>query len=832
MLEKILVVSNSQKDRDTIKNTLSDKEVLFADNIYDALKYLDNSSNIKLAFLDIDLPEMSGYHLLAIMKMRNRYESIRLIIMSENNEFADIMRSSEFGKVDYLHKPIDSDSLRIISRMQSEISDQSALVKKMSADNFIFNLLFNEAPFGIAITRVAKNSKNHETISMSVNEAYERITGRKQSEFADVDWRAITHPDDLAVSEMFFSRILAGEIKSYSREKRYVRPDGTIVWVSAIVSEIDTKDENVFSHLSLIQDITDRKKIEQELIESERNKSVLLSHLPGLAYRCKYDRNWTMMYVSKGSLELTGYEAESLMNNRDLSYNDLIAPPYRDLLWKEWQKVIKLKTKFRYAYQIITENGEWKWVYELGEPIFDQNGNVEALEGIVIDMSAQKKLESALQYKTDHDSLTDLYNRNCLERVLSLDLKKISFQKRALVVVNLNPIQSLALVHGYHYSQDLMQSIATKLGTLVNKDRTLFLIHENSLAYYVRGYDSKDDLIVLYEQIAAVLDSTIVMERISCGVGIIEIPANAKTSQVDTILKNVLLASEKAYVNDEKAIHYVFFDAEMDKAIIRENEIHQELIDIANGVEPERLFLNYQPIIDLKTGRVSGFEALARLKNADLGTIPPLDFIPLLEKTKLIIPLGEKIIRTALNFLKRVHEAGYVDVSMSVNISAVQLVDGGFTDKFASIINELKVNPNKIWVELTESVFATNYQEINAILAHLSKHGVRIAIDDFGTGFSSLHRLMAISINGIKIDKAFLTGIEKINIDEAITKDIISLGQKLHYLVVAEGIENEIQKDYLVHYGCDRGQGYYFSRPLGDDDALAFVKKNEKKTKA
>lgn len=832
MLEKVLVVTNSQADCDTIINTLSDKVVLFTDNIFDALKYLDDSSDIRLAFLDIDLPEMSGYHLLAIMKMRNRYEAIRLIIMSENKELAEIMRSSEFGKVDYLHKPIDADSLRIIARMQSEISDQSALVKKMSADNFIFNLLFNEAPFGIAISRIAKKSKNHETISMNVNEAYERITGRKQSEFGDIDWRSITHPDDMAVSEMFFNRLLDGEIKSYSREKRYLRPDGTIVWVSAIISAIDTQDENVFSYLSLIQDITDRKKIEQDLIESERNKSILLSHLPGLAYRCRYDRDWTMQYVSKGSLELTGYEAASFVNNRDLSYNDIIAAPYRDPLWKEWQKVIKQKSKFRYAYQIITESGVWKWVYELGEPIYDEAGNVEALEGIVIDISAQKKLEEALQYKTDRDTLTDLFNRNCLERVLSSDLKKRSFQKRAVLVINLNPIQSLALVHGYHYSQDLMQNIASKLNELVDRNCALFIILESTLAFYVRDYDNKDQLISLYKRIAAVLDPTILLERISCGVGILEIPYNAKSSQIDTILKNAFLASEKAYVNDEKPIHYVFFDAEMDKAIIRENIINQELIDIANGVEPERLYLLYQPIIDLKTGRVSGFEALARLKHAELGTISPLDFIPLMEKSKLIIPLGERIIRMALQYLKRVHDEGYVDVSMSVNISAIQLVDGTFTDKFASLINELKVNPNKIWVELTESVFATNYQEINTILGRLKQHGVRVAIDDFGTGFSSLHRLMAININGIKIDKAFMSGIEKVNIDEAITKDIVSLGQKLHYLVVAEGIENETQKDYLVQYGCDRGQGYYFSRPLNDDDALAYVKKNEKKTKA
>jgi PAS domain-containing protein len=116
---------------------------------------------------------------------------------------------------------------------------------------------------------------------------------------------------------------------SYVREKRYVKPDGTPVWVNMLVSAIKTDDENTFSHLSLIEDITDRKKIEEELKESERSKAVLLSHIPGLAYRCKYDRKWTMSYVSSGSKELTGTVAESFLNNRDLSYNDAIAPPYQ-----------------------------------------------------------------------------------------------------------------------------------------------------------------------------------------------------------------------------------------------------------------------------------------------------------------------------------------------------------------------------------------------------------------------------------------------------------------------------------------------------------------------
>ena len=335
-------------------------------------------------------------------------------------------------------------------------------------------------------------------------------------------------------------------------------------------------------------------------------------------------------------------------------------------------------------------------------------------------------------------------------------------------------------------------------------------------------------MLTFYQRIATIIEPIIMMERISCGVGIYELPANSKPSEVDTILKNLLLASEKAYINDERSIHYVFFDVAMENEIQRERQLQKELSEISDGISEERFFLQYQPIIDLKKNKVCGFEALARLKSDFLGFVPPLAFIPVLERTKLIIPFGRMIVRKSLTFLKKIHELGYEEMSVSINISAIQLLSENFTKKFLDIVKEVGVVPEKIWVELTESVFASNYQEINSVLGRLMEQGIRVAIDDFGTGFSSLYRLLAININSIKIDKAFMDGIELINIDEAITKDIISLGQKLRYTVVAEGVETEIQKNYLMAYGCDRAQGYFFSKPLNEQDAIIFAEKFNK----
>ena len=172
--------------------------------------------------------------------------------------------------------------------------------------------------------------------------------------------------------------------------------------------------------------------LKQQLEESERSKYVLLTHLPGLAYRCNYDRDWTMQYVSEGCYDLTGYPPESLLYNRDLSFNELISPEYRELLWNEWKRILKERKPFKYEYEIITAAGEKKWVLEMGQGIYNDKGEVEALEGIVLDISDRKAVEDALKYNNEHDKWTGLYNREYLLQLLERDAKLKKKSKRRL----------------------------------------------------------------------------------------------------------------------------------------------------------------------------------------------------------------------------------------------------------------------------------------------------------------------------------------------------------------------------------------------------------------
>ena len=278
----------------------------------------------------------------------------------------------------------------------------------LHASENLFRTVFTQAPIGISVV------ENYSQ-TMMINPRFEEILGRKIDELNALGWRNVTHPDDYQADLSQYTKFMAGEIDRYSMEKRYIRPDNSSVWVNMLITRIDLNQANSQHYLCIVQDIQESKLANAALEESERSKTVLLSNLPGMAYGCSYDKEWTMHFLSDGCLELTGYKPESLLNNHDLSFNDLIVADYRDILWKEWENVLALKKPFRYEYEIITAGGERKWVLELGQGVFNGDGILKALEGIVVDINEQKTKEAQIKFANSHDFMTGLYNRKYFE---------------------------------------------------------------------------------------------------------------------------------------------------------------------------------------------------------------------------------------------------------------------------------------------------------------------------------------------------------------------------------------------------------------------------------
>jgi len=822
---KILIVDDSASDRLIIQKLLSEYSLLTASDGLEAMQIINENDDINLLILDLNMPNMDGFEVLTKLRDNIRYKNIRTIILTHYNELDNEIRGLKLGAVDYIRKPIHMESLKVridvhVALLRAEYN----LRQRLSMQGITFEQVFNQAPVGIAISVNNDEEASPIESEYKLNPMFEQIIGRTTEELRQTGMKSITHPHDLKEELNLIKKMQTGEICAYTIEKRFIKPDGSVIWVHSIMSTLTFPDEHKSNHIYIIRDITERKEMEKALKESERSKSVLLAHLPGLAYRCYVDRQWTMQFVSEGCRKLTGYAPESLLYNKELSFNDVIAPEYRDALWEEWERILPRRLPFKYEYEIITASGERKWVLEMGEGVYSESGEAIAVEGVIIDISDRKEIENLLKYNNEYDRLTGLHNLNYLQNIILEDAQKINPSKRAIIGITLISMHELSTMFGFQYTQNLIKDLARLLEVHSTENRLLGNAYENRFIYYIRDYNDKNELLDFCKNISGTLEPFLAAERISAAIGIVEITRDNERD-VDEIFRKLLIASQKARQSSDstESIAVCFYDEEIEKQVTRENEIKCELSQIASSDDSEGLFLQFQPILYLNSNKLWGFEALARMESKILGRVSPMEFIPIAEETKLIVPLGKKLIQQAFRFLKKLEKQGYDQLKVSINLSVIQLLKTEFLNEMLEIARKMDVDPAKIAIEVTESVFSSECDKINRALEKLKKAGLQIFIDDFGTGYSSLARIRDFNVDTIKIDKSFIDKLTNVEPEKTITCDIISMAHKLGYTVVAEGVEYEKQKEYLLNSGCDKIQGYLISRPLDENAAIDFL---------
>jgi diguanylate cyclase (GGDEF)-like protein len=272
----------------------------------------------------------------------------------------------------------------------------------------------------------------------------------------------------------------------------------------------------------------------------------------------------------------------------------------------------------------------------------------------------------------------------------------------------------------------------------------------------------------------------------------------------------------------ERIEHFAYYNPEMEDATLwRLNMIRELRTDFANN----RLELWYQPQLSLKTGKVIGAEALLRWRTADGNFISPAVFIPLAEYSGLIVDIGDWVVNQACQQINGLNQRGFSDITISVNVSIPQFRRGNFVNTVLNAIKNHGVQPSKLELEITENILMDDPQVIIDALVKLKSQGISIALDDFGTGFSSLSYLQKLPLDRLKVDRAFITDIAKEG-QSVIAETIIDLGKKMNLLVIAEGIEEVEQQDRLIELGCDEVQGFYYAKPMPEEDFLQFLEKN------
>ncbi len=797
----VLVVGVSGEETTTIEKSLNTAEIWFVSTEAEAVACVQEHPSIRVALLDFA-------SCVSLLQTLAQYPIHSIVITNDNT--VQERKALALGASDCLRRPYSPELLRIRVDLHA--------TSFMEEQNVLFDSLLWQAPIGIAIYS-GPDAAHLEMVK--ANTILLEIMGRSKEELMTVDWREITYPEDLEKELVKYKRFSRHEIPGYEIEKRFIKPDGSLIWVNMTVSRLYANQPEAEDYLCIVKDITEQKELDISLRERERIIHSYFSQLPGMAYRCSFDEQWTMQFVSSGCLDLTGYSPEELLNNAAVSFNELILPMHRKRVKEEWKKLATKDTPFIQEYEITTKKGELKWVYDTGRGIIDENGDIIAIEGMLFDISDRKQDELTLAYYHNHDEWTELPNRRSLVYLLENELKHAG---HALLAVNLTALHALSAVHGLLYSRNLVKCVAMRLQALSDSEHVLFSSYEYQLVFFIKEPVDSTALFSFGRLVSKNVATLLREERVGWGIGLIEL----SEAPVEEILTNLLVASEQALSDFDAGHEVCVFDEAMQQAMRRRTTIERELADLIKHPSSFSFYLQFQPIWDVKTQTISGFEALSRMKSPILGSVSPSEFIEVAEKAKLIVPLGKIIIDKALKFLSLIEKEGFSNVGVSINISAIQLMNKAFLPSLMEAVEHHRVETENITLEVTESVFISKFQEVNDLFCHLQQRGISIAIDDFGTGYSTLSRERELNVNVLKIDKTFIDKLEVLQEKEAITAEIISLAHKLGHTVIAEGVEFENQYSYLKKYQCDKIQGFLFSKPLDISDALVLLKQTNR----
>ncbi|WP_172832248.1 putative bifunctional diguanylate cyclase/phosphodiesterase [Nakamurella panacisegetis] len=435
-------------------------------------------------------------------------------------------------------------------------------------------------------------------------------------------------------------------------------------------------------------------------------------------------------------------------------------------------------------------------------------------------LAAGRMLEDDLRHRVLHDSLTGLANRGLLEdRVEQALSGSTACRPVAVCVCDLDNFKAVNDSLGHAAGDQLMIVLAKRLSGMMRGMATVGRLDGDEFAVLLEDDEAADSATVMSERILALVRQPIRLGdqevRVTVSVGV-AVAAEGTTAAQLLSEADAAMYEAKAAGKDRVAVFQAFMRSRLVEKM--------RLINcFPESMRRGEFFLEYQPQVALASGQLEGFEALVRWRHPTLGLIGPDRFIPLAEETRLIVPLGRWVLRTAC-FQAARWPAGDSQLSVSVNISGWQLQDEGFVDSVTEIIAASGLRPDRLVIEITESVLLTNPTLTATVLGELKALGIRVAIDDFGTGYSSLSQLRQLPVDVIKIDKSFIDPlVDPSSEGAAIVAMILRLGVDLKLATTAEGIEHQSQWDVLVGLGCSTAQGYLISVPLGAAATERFI---------
>jgi diguanylate cyclase (GGDEF)-like protein/PAS domain S-box-containing protein len=694
-----------------------------------------------------------------------------------------------------------------------DITERHALELKLRESEQRFFGAFQHAAIGMALVRPDGRF-------LRVNDAVCRMLGYSEEEFLTLNIADITHPDDYADDVARLQQMLDGDRDAYQMEKRNLHKDGHVVHFQLSVSLVRDEHGKPLYFVSQVEDISRRKQYEEALFRERELAQVTLDSIGDAVIAADLELRVTSLNpIAEGltgwsAAEARGRPMDEVFRLRDARTGAALENPLRAAI--ERNAIVDLAGKA----VLLHRNGFETPIEDSSAPIHDHAGH--AIGGVLVfrDVSETRALALKMIHLTQLDTLTGLPSRSQMqgqiEQVVAAARRRQ--QRCALLHIDIDHFKHINEQHGPANGDRVLRAFAAQLRQA---------LHDEDLLCRHHG----DEFVVLLPQVETPAHAASVAQRlIACGertavaglpelalhlsVGISLCPDDA--ADADTLLRNADSAMYEVKAGGRHS--YRFFTAAMNQRTAARGRIEAELrLAMAQG----QLSLHYQPKVDAIDGRIVGAEALLRWYGPDGSErYTPEQFVAVAEDAGLIVPIGAWVLREACRQADvwRQREMG---VPIAVNVSPLQFQHAGFLATLESVLADCTLDPSLLELEMTERTVMAGGDATIALLQQIKRCGVRLSLDDFGTGYCSLSYLKHFPVDALKIDRAFVRDVETDADTAAITQAIIAMARSLGKTVVAEGVENDAQADYLRAAGCEQLQGFLFGVPM---DATAFGK--------
>lgn len=611
------------------------------------------------------------------------------------------------------------------------------------------------------------------------------------------------HPDDRELVNKAYKDSVRNRT-GYEVEHRLLMPDGRIKHVQERgTTSFDALGEPVVS-VGTVQDITERKQAEQRLhqwaaIFENTIEAVIIT-----------DTDQRIVDVNRAFEQITGFSKQEAIGKRpNFRRSDRHDKAFYQRMWSS------IDAQGSWTGEIWNRNrsGEPSPEWLSISSIYGSNGELVNYVGVFTDISALKRSEEKLEHLANHDPLTGLANRLLLNDRLDRAIRRMQRDSKRLAVLFLD-LDRFKIVNdtlGHAVGDELLQQVAARLQACLRSSDTIGRLGGDEFLVIIEDYRDQSEIERLAEKLHKSLVAVFPVNTkelfIGVSIGISLFPEDG--SDASTLIRNADSALYRA--KEAGRGSYSFYHAELTRQAEARLEIEAQL---RGALQRGEFRLNYQPKIDLRTGRVVAAEALIRWHRSDGSVTPPDAFIPVAEETGLILPVGEWVIAEAGRQLAEWRDAGYPLDHIAINISAVQIQRGALVDNIRQLLEHTRLQPGMLELEITESVLLDSPEKALEVLGALRELGVSVALDDFGTGFSSLSNLKQYPITTLKVDRSFVKDILHDPSDAAITRAVVAMGRSLDITVVAEGVETLQHAELLLALGCDQAQGYYYGRPV------------------